>query len=53
MIKSVIFKVKLDFYKKSLAKAYYHISISAIEESFQEKETFVKEFYSTTGFVEV
>ena len=53
MIKSVIFKVNLGFYRVTLAKDYYHISNSAFKESFEEKDTFVKEFYSTTGFVQV
>ena len=53
MIKSVYFKINMGFYRKSLAKAYYHIYHFAFENSLEKKETFVKEFYSTKGFVQV
>ena len=52
MTKSVIFKLNLGFYKDSLPKAYYQIEKSTFEEGFEVKETFVREFNCTTGFVQ-
>ena len=53
MTKSVILKVNLGFHKESLPKSLLSHLKFRFEESFEEKETFVKEFYSTTGFVQI